>query len=349
MSIFGFAMDAPEPRRRPWWHGVIVLAVVLTVIGFGLQRLLGGPADFPADTAGEVAVVSIEAGDTLRVIGTTLVDADVVASIEAFIGASEANSRSRYITPGDYRLPTHIPAATAITLLLSPESRDELRITIKEGWRAERAYAEISDRLGIDVDEVRAAFEAADLPPSANGRIEGYIFPATYAVKRSATAAEVATATIDRFYQAASQLEIERRARVLGYTARDIVIIASLIEGEAAPADYAKVARVIYNRLRIDMPLQLDSTVNYGLGTSELQLSSAQLKQDTPYNTYLRKGLPPTAIGSPGEASIEAALSPADGSWLYFVTTDPKTRVTKFATSYEEFLVLKAELKRNVG
>jgi UPF0755 protein len=121
------------------------------------------------------------------------------------------------------------------------------------------------------------------------------------------------------------------------------------VQGESAPEDYDKVARVVFNRLDKGMPLQLDSTVNYALGTSNIQLTAEQLKTDSPYNTYVNKGLPPGPINSPGEAAMTAVLNPAKGDWLYFVTTDPKTLTTEFATTYDEFLVLKRKFQSNVG
>ena len=139
-------------------------------------------------------------------------------------------------------------------------------------------------------------------------------------------------------------------AAALGRTPYEILVIASMIEEEAKlDEDRAKIARVIYNRLKKGMPLQLDSTVNYALGTSELQLSAEQLATDSPYNTYKNKGLPPGPINSPGDAAIEAAINPASGSWLYFVTTDPKEQITEFATSYDDFLALKRKFQANVG
>lgn len=347
MSSFGFQMHGTAPKPRSSVHFLLALAVVLGLAAFGLLRLLGGPADYEPDTQGALAVVTIETGDSLGTIGRTLAEADIVASVEAFVQASDANPRSRYITPGDYKLPTHIPASTAIVLLLSGEARDEVRIVIPEGTRANEVYAIVARRLGLDADEVKRAFLAVDLPASAEGRAEGYLFPATYGVERSASATDVAELMIARFRQAASELELERRARAAQLSVHDVIVIASLVEQESAPDDFAKVARVILNRLELGMPLQLDSTVNYGLGTNDLRLSRAQLDRDTPWNTYVHTGLPPTAIGNPGEAAIEAALSPARGAWLYFVTTDPKRGITKFAVTYDEFLTLKAEFQRN--
>lgn len=349
MSEFGFHMQSTAPKHRSLAHFLLALAVILGLGAFGLLRVLGGPADFESGTPAGAVAITVNSGDTLGVIGRTLKDAGVVASVDAFIQASDANPRSRYITPGDYKIAAHIPAATAVTLLLSAEARDEIKIVIPEGTRASAVYAIVAKRLGLDVGTVREGFRSVDLPPSASGKIEGYLFPATYSVKRSATAADVGKMMVARFRQAASDLELERRARAEQLTVHDVMVIASLLEQESAPADFAKVARVVLNRIAQGMPLQFDSTVNYGLGISALRLSQGQLNKDTPYNTYLRTGLPPTPIDNPGAAAIEAALSPSRGSWLYFVTTDPVRKITEFATTYEEFLTLKAKFKRSVS
>lgn len=349
MTQFGFAMDGAPPKRLPLWKVTLGFVGIVAVFALLLFRSLGGPADFEPGTQGSETSITVAKGDTLSEIGRTLKDAGVIASVDAFIQASEANAESRYITPGDYKLATHIPASTAIKLLLSPEARDEIKLVIPEGTRASTVYQLVADKFGLDQVAVRQAFEATDLPPSAAGNPEGYLFPATYGVKRSSTAAEIAAQMVSRFRQAAAELELERRARAQQMSVRDVITLASLLEGEAAPNDYAKVARVILNRLAKDMPLQLDSTVNYGMGTTLLQLSTQQLQKDGPYNTYTRSGLTPTPINNPGAAAIEAALSPARGDWLYFVATDPKRKVTEFAVTYEEFLRLKAKFKRTIA
>lgn len=349
MSAFGFAMTSPPSRRTPLWRMFAVFGLVLALAAFALLRAFGGPADFEPDSQRSVVTVTVESGDTLSAIGRTLKNAGVVASVEAFVQASEANPQARYITPGDYRIASHIPAATAVKLLLSPETRDELRLVVPEGSRSAEVYSIVAKRLGLDAEVVRAAFEATELPSSAEGNTEGFLFPATYRVKRSATASDVAKQMVARFRQAAAELELERRSRAQQMSVNDVITLASLLEGEAAPKDYAKVARVILNRLAKGMPLQLDSTVNYGLGTDALQLTSAQLQADGPYNTYTRTGLPPSPINNPGAAAIEAALSPVRGDWLYFVATDPKKKITEFAVTYEDFLRLKAKFKRAVS
>jgi UPF0755 protein len=154
---------------------------------------------------------------------------------------------------------------------------------------------------------------------------------------------------IKRFNKQADNISLESAAAARGLTPLEVVTMASILEVETPPAVYDKGARVLYNRLDRGMRLQLDSTVNYALGTQDLQLSADQLNTESPYNTYKQKGLPPGPIGSPGNAALQAALNPAKGKWLYFLTTDPATQTTEFADNYQEFLALKRKYLANVG
>jgi UPF0755 protein len=153
---------------------------------------------------------------------------------------------------------------------------------------------------------------------------------------------------VDRYRAAADKLHLEAAAEKLGYSAHDVMTVASLVQAEARfDDDFNKVARVIYNRLDEGMALQFDSTVHYAVGKDGgVGTSDDERAVDSPYNTYRNTGLPPTPISAPGDQAIEAALNPAQGSWLYFVTTNPDTGVTKFATSYKEHLRNKAEFDR---
>jgi len=225
------------------------------------------------------------------------------------------------------------------------------KLTIPEGWRMERILAAASKATGLPADSLKESLSRAGtlgLPAYAEGSPEGFLFPATYEFQPGVTADQVVSAMLKRFNQAATDADLEAAAKAIGRTPLEVVTVASILEIEGAPDDYDKVARVIYNRLDKGMRLQLDSTVNYALGLSTLKLNAAQLKTDSPYNTYVTKGLPPGPIDSPGDAALQAALNPADGPWLYFVTTDPKTKKTEFATTYDQFLVLKKKFQ-NAG
>jgi UPF0755 protein len=156
---------------------------------------------------------------------------------------------------------------------------------------------------------------------------------------------------VARWEQAATDNDLEAGAEALGYSPQEIMTIASLIEAEGRGEYRVKIARVIYNRLEIDPNpaagfLQIDATVNYALDRELVAVpTSEDLEVDSPYNTYANKGLPPGPIEAPGDASIQAALHPAEGPWFFYVTVNLKTGETKFTDDYDEFLQFKQELQ----
>lgn len=359
MSQLGLGMapeEARPPRRRSSGLVAVVVAVLaLALVGgmafLGLKALTGSSSDYTGEGTGSVTVV-VNKGDSLSTIGRTLAAAGVVSSESSFVDAASGDSRAKGIAPGTYVLRSQMSGAAALALMLDPESRKVAKVAVPEGLRAAKTLALASKATGIPLEELQAsAAKAASLglPDYAEGNPEGFLFPATYEFQPSVTADEVVSAMLARFDQASSDLELESAAAARGLTPLDVLTVASILEVEVGPEDYAKAARVLYNRLDKGMRLQLDSTVNYALGRSDLHLTAAQLATDSPYNTYKVKGLPPGPIGSPGEAAIRAALEPADGTWLYWVTTDLDTRTTEFATSYEKFLALKKKFQANAG
>ncbi|MEY2634366.1 MAG: endolytic transglycosylase MltG [Actinomycetota bacterium] len=351
MSVFGFEMKSPETQtRKPWKYFAAAIAIFL-VVAIAFANYLKPPADFEGNGTTEVTV-TIVAGDTLRKMGVRLYDAGVVASVDAWVAATASESRSSSIGPGDYNLRKEMGARQALELILDPSSRAVFKLVVKEGMRVVEIVKAASKVSGIAEDEFIEVLKKPDsfgLPKIAKGKPEGFLFPATYEINKNATATSILQAMTDRWRTASDELELTRRAAASGHTVLEILTIASILEVEAGVSDYAKVARVIENRLDKPMRLQLDSTVNYALGISELQLSADQMNVESAYNTYKVDGLTPGPIGNPGAAAIEAALEPAEGNWLYFVTVDPDTKLTKFAVTYEEFLVLKREFQANVA
>lgn len=360
MSQLGLGMDYDEPstrrRRSSGPLAVLVAFLMLAVIGFGaflgIRSLTGsGTGDFEGEGSGSVTVV-VAKGDSLTAIGRTLTDAEVVASSDAFVGAASADDRAESIAPGAYQLRKGMSGAAALELMLDPASRVVQKVVVPEGLRFEKTIARITKGTDLTEDQVKEALSRAGalgLPDYAEGDVEGFLFPATYEFQPGVDADTVVKAMLTRFRVAAKEVDLVAEAKKSKLTPFEVVVIASLVQGESAPEDYDKVARVVFNRLEQGMPLQFDSTVNYALGKSDLQLSAEDLKTDSPYNTYVNKGLPPGPINSPGEAALTAVLNPAKGDWLYFVTTDPDTRTTEFATTYDEFLVLKRKFQENVG
>lgn len=347
---------AKPPREGSGW--VVALVALLLVAGlaagawYGLSSVVGrfgaGAEDYAGPGSGEV-VVEVVPGQSAVSIGQTLKDQDVVASVQAFADAARADPRSQGLQPGFYGLQQRMPAQEALALMLDPASRVESTVTLPEGLRLDEALEVIADDTDLPPAELEAAVtspEELGLPAYAQGNAEGFLFPATYTVRPDATATRVLTDMVTRFGQAAESVGLDEGA----LPAYETLIIASLIEAEARlPEDYPKVARVVHNRLDIDMPLQFDSTVNYALQADKELVTLEDLGTESPYNTYQNTGLPPAPISSPGEAAMQAALEPAEGGWLYFVTVEPETGETKFTDDYDEFLQFKAEYKANTG
>lgn len=324
---------------------VVVLAVLAVLGGIAVHNRLAGPGDYAGPGSGSV-VVAVEPGDSASAIGQTLETAGVVKSAKAFVNAAKADARSLTIQPGGYRLKLQMSAKEALDAMLMPSSR-VAQVTIPEGTRVPKTLALIAQGTAISLMSLQAAVKdgaAIGLPVYAKGSAEGYLFPARYDFLPGMTATTALSQMVTRFSTTADSVDLVSGAAALKLTPNEVMTVASIVQVEVAPGDYAKAARVIYNRLAAGMKLQLDSTVLYALGKSgTLSVSTADTRVDSPYNTYLHTGLPPGPINSPGEAAIKAALSPASGDWLYFITTDPATQTTVFTNSYSEFLKLKAQ------
>ena len=358
MSNIDLFSNSSQPQQKPPGHRskkksfgktLVIFIAVIAVIGLlasqVVSRLSGAP-DFPGPGSGSVQV-QIESGETLAQIGNSLKDIGVVASVDGFIAAANDNPDSGSIAPGLYNLLIEMKSADAILALLDPANRVVTRVVIPEGKRVSWTINTLATETGIPLVEFESAVAKASalgLPDYAGGNAEGFLFPATYEFGPGTTAEQMIAEMISRFNAEAKAIDLEARAAEMGRSAYEIVIIASLLEGEGQPRDFAKVARVVYNRLAEPMRLQFDSALNYGLGIADVLLTTELLNTPTDYNVYLNDGLTPTPINNPGGLALEAALNPENGDWLYFITTDLLTTETKFTQSYEEFLVFKDEL-----
>lgn len=345
----------PSRNRASRVRRIVGIAALVALLGVGVWiflniRSTAESMDYAGPGSGSVVVV-VASGDSLTTIGKSLEAADVVRSTDAFLKAARADERSATIGPGSYRLLQQMTAADALALMLDPTSRADSRLVIPEGLRLDQTVNRIANQTDISKRDLRQALrdgQALGLPEWSGGEPEGFLFPATYELTGEETADSVLRSLVRRFNQAAADVNLVARAEEMDRSPYEILTIASLIEAEVAPADFRKAARVVYNRLKADMPLQFDSTVGYALGITELQLSKEQMETASPFNTYRNKGLPPTPINSPGEAALEAALDPARGNWLYFVSVDPAAGITKFTNDYDEFLAFKREFRENL-
>jgi len=331
---------------------VLALTVVIFAFGKGFyQQRLAGPPDYSGPGRGMTSI-TITTGESLGQIGNALKAAGVVQSVDAFIAATTNNPESDTIQPGKYALKFEMSSHDALDVLISGASRTSTAIVIAEGMRASAIFERIAAQSTISVPELKAAANhPADigLPASAKGNVEGYLFPGSYDLNAQSTASSILRQMISLAKATHYKLGLSNASSLKGLTQGQVLTVASILEAEAHPRDYAKVARVIYNRIQTPMRLQMDSTVAYGLGIKRVLLTQSQLDTDTPYNTYLRDGLPPAPIGNPGAKAIEAALDPDKGNWLYFLTVDLDTQETKFTNSYNEFLAYKSQFLSYCG
>ncbi|MGB3953725.1 MAG: endolytic transglycosylase MltG [Brooklawnia sp.] len=346
------AEPLPPPVKRPgsWLKNVLAVGISLAVlIGGGyfvVSRLTDGylnfatVQDYPGPGEEEV-LVEIPTGATLTDIAELLVEYDVVKSSRAFINAAQDTPNSASIQPGTYRMMTQMRAADAVNTLLNLENLVRDQVTIPEGWRNSEVVQRLAEATGIPVADFEA--ELADpvnltLPGWAEGRTEGFLYPETYTFGAEPTAAEILTLMTSQFNTVTEALDFVTRAEELGMSPFDAVTIASIIERETRdPAYGPDVAQVIYNRLRADMELQMDSTVHYANDTSgQVTTTDEERGINSPYNTYRYKGLPPGAISNPGEWALSSAVNPSSGDYLYFVTVDVTTGETRFAETFEE-------------
>lgn len=357
-------------RRRSKFGSVLAVFLSLTVVGgliavvfFGGRVLFGDrfsdvfapPADYPGPGSGEVTV-TIEEGASLRSIGTTLAEANVVASQEAFVAAAEENPNAARIQAGEYTLLEEMKASDAVQALIEATTVIA-RVTIPEGFRLRQIVARVAEEASFSADEVQAAIETSEaLPEYADGEPEGFLFPATYDIKPDTTAESLVRMMFQRFGTAADAVGLENAAAGRELTPREVVTLASIVQREVRrDEDMPRVAQVVYNRLTgacrsHGIPaglLQMDSTIHYAINddTDSVFTTAEQRRVDSPYNTYVHNGIPPGPIASPGEAALRAVLAPAEGQDCYFSAVDLETGETKFAVTPEDHEANVAELQ----
>ena len=289
----------------------------------------------------EEVTIEVPTGASGSEIAAILYEAGVVKSTQAFFRVAVADERSQKVAPGSHRLTLKISAQQALEQLLDPERIPNL-IRINEGaWRSEIQEAFLS--YGFTRSEISRAFSSLKLPKGFSSS-EGLLFPAQYSFPEGTTAAQAAQRLVERFTEDGYAKKLLQGSSQ--YSPQQLLTIASIIQAEGSTQDFSKVSRVIYNRLNIGMPLQMDSTVHYIMqARGDIFLSRKSTMLNSPYNTYRRYGLPPGPICSPGADAIKAALEPVAGDWLYFITVAPGD--TRFTSSLDEFNTWKAIYTKN--
>jgi UPF0755 protein len=326
---------------------VIVAGLVVVLFTFSLFLVRSQSNSAPDfDTVESVqglpeVVIDLPQGATGSQIASVLYDAGVVKSSQAYFRVAVGDPRSQKVAPGSHRLTLKISARQALDQLLDPERIPNL-IRVAEGaWKSEVQKAFIA--YGFTKAEVNSAFSQLELPQGFSNS-EGLIFPAQYSFPEGTSANTAAQAMVDRFSD-----DPYGRQLLAGnkeFSAQKLLTIASIVQAESTNEDFSKVARVIYNRLKIGMPLQMDSTVHFIMqARGDIFLSRKSTMLNSPYNTYRKFGLPPGPISSPGSDAIKATLQPMDGDWLYFITVAPGD--TRFTSNFDQFNAWKIEYTKN--
>ncbi|MFT4137150.1 endolytic transglycosylase MltG [Microbacterium sp.] len=334
-------------RRRRLVAFVVLLVLVAlagwAVFGDRIRDALGwnGSSDYAAGMEGDEVFVTVVAGDTGESISATLYEAGVTKTEGVFYEFLLETKQNPAFEPGVFALHEKMTAEAALAAILDPDNRRESEVQLREGLTVAQTLTRIEEATGIPL----ADLEAATADPSRYGvdaqSLEGWLFPATYDFDPGVTAETVIRTLVNRTFTALDEagVPVDDRQRIL--------TIASIIQREARfEADFYKVSRVIVNRLastdnEVHGMLQMDSTAQYGYGEMHdgtVSTSDEAQKDDNPWNTYVHTGLPIGPIANPGELAIDAALHPADGPWLYFVTVNLETGETVFTETYAEHL-----------
>ncbi|WP_423924154.1 endolytic transglycosylase MltG [Frigoribacterium sp. 2-23] len=343
--------SAPRPPRPGRRRGAIILVVILVVVlGGGTAGVLGAwntvapkvealfgdnkPEDFSGTGNGTEVDFPIVDGQVGSDIAQNLFDAGVTKSYQAAYSILLANKTITFQV-GTYKLEKEMSAQSAIDALQDDSKRIVNKVVVPEGTALKDIIPLVAQATGLPVADVQAAaddYTSYGLPAEAKS-LEGYLFPATYQLAPNKTAhdylQEMVTTMFDRL----------QKAGVQPADYQHTIVFASLIQREAGLADdYPKVARVFQNRLDDGMLLQSDATVAYGTGNTHTVTTTDAERADAsnPYNTYVHQGLPAGPISNPGDLAINAALHPADGPWLYFVTVNLATGETDFSTTFAE-------------
>jgi UPF0755 protein len=359
---FGAAEDEfghRPPRRRRSKAGFVALVVLVLFLGgivgggaYAYHWYSARHADWTGSKGYGTVLVQVPTGAVAcGALENTLLRDGVIASASAFCTAAKSSGQSNLLQPGTFRLHKHMGAALAWALIISPKARVQSTVTVPDGMRTSKVIAVLAAKTGIPLSQFVSALNdtaALGLPSWANGNPEGFLWPATYNFPPGTSALTMLQTMVKQFNTEIASIGLPAKAHAAQFTEYQVIIQASLLEGEVPPQYYTKVARVIDNRLNQNPPwdLGLDSTVAYAVNKYIYDLSQSDLNVNSPYNTTKHPGLPPGPIDSPDLAAIQAVLQPAQGSWLYFVTVN-KQGLTLFTSSSSQFNIWAQEATKN--
>ncbi len=360
----GYVPVVERPRRRH--RSAAAVAYLALALGIVAVLVLGSIGWWyihkinPEGDPGDAINFTVSETDTLQTVSERLAEQGLVSDPGVFRWYVERQGGLE-LTPGYYQIRPDDHMGNVMQVLRTPPEQTFKQVTFPEGFtlvKMANRLAEVMPRLLVS-DYLTTATDGSitstylEFAPPGTTTLEGLLFPDTYQVSNGESVEDVIQRQVDLMERVGRQEQIVEKGYALGLTAYDVVIVASIIEREAqTDEDRPMIARVILNRLKLGMPLQIDATLFYG---QDPDLPVSQLKLiDTPYNTYLHTGLPPTPIANPGRASIEAAVNPASDPaeggkecvdlprgqdlchWLYYVLSPKDDGSHTFAVTLEQ-------------
>ena len=346
--------DSRRSRRKrrsnagPAVLGVLLLLAVLGAVYLIYSAATGGEK---GQTPDEPARVEVVKGDTLSDVAAKLEAAGVIKSAFAFKLQARYEGYGTEIKTGRYTFEPGADSEVILQKLTAGEAAPMIAITVPEGLTIQETARAVAEDSGVPASKFEEAARRTDygyafLDHPGIKSTEGYLFPAKYEFEKGVTARQVVDRLLGQYLLETQNLDFADAKQRLNLTEYQLVTVASLIEKEAAtPGEKPIIASVIYNRMHRDTPLQIDATIQYALKKPKENLSLADLRIDSPYNTYENEGLPPGPICSPSLESLQAAMNPKDTNYLYYVLkADGQSHY--FTSNYDDFLRAKEEAGR---
>ena len=329
--------------------GITIVLLILLVVGYIYIQI--GPYN---KNSKKDILVEIPNGATLTKVSSILEENKLIKNKVLFKVVSKFKEDNNGVKAGKYLLSQKYSNSEILDILISGKTyNDGIKVTIPEGSTYKEVIkyltnkkigkAEVYEELINNPKEFYDKYkflDEKDIPT-----LEGFLYPDTYYFEKDMSEKDVISAMLKRFSEVYTP-ELKEKQKKMGLTLQQVINMASIIEKEAVKdVDRPKIAGVFYNRLEIGMPLQSDATIQYIFDERKHIVSYSDLKIDSPYNSYLNKGLPPTPIANPGIKSIEAALEPEDNDYLYFVATVDGGN--NYSKTYDEHLKYVKEYKEN--
>lgn len=332
---------------------VLIISVVLLIIVLGGLKYYYELNTRPVSSDGEQKSVKVEiqSGSTTSDIAKILKENNLIRDKNVFRIVSRIKGTEGKLKAGFYEFDSSMtPEEILNKLVVGGKDGETIKFTIPEGFTIEEIAEKLANEniinkdkfidLTYDIEKFSKEYKFLnDIPEKMN--MEGYLYPNTYQIYKDSTEYEIIKRMLDEFNNKYNEI-IKNKEIPLDLSVYELITLASLVEREAkVDKDRNLVSSVIYNRLKIDMPLQIDATIQYALENRKEKLTYDDLEVDSIYNTYKNKGLPVGPICSPGIESINSSLNPENTDYIFYVLKKDGSGEHFFTDDYNEFLKVK--------